>query len=105
VDQGLIDRAVARQIQATQAIINKANSEAWEQVPKMPSADSLARTMERAVTSTLNLQVRGESIWLISPDKVTQYDWQSGNSVHELPVQPGFGEALARGDELLFVGK
>jgi hypothetical protein len=104
VDQGVIDRAVARQIQATQAIINKANSEAWEQVPKMPSADSLARNMEREVTATLNLQVRGESIWLISPDKVTQYDWQSGNSVRELPVQPGFGEALARGDELLFVG-
>ena len=104
VDQGLIDRAVARQIQATQAIINKANSEAWENVPKMPSADSLARTMERQVTSALNLLVRGESVWLISPEKVSQYDWQTGNSLHELPVQPGFGEALARGDELLFVG-
>lgn len=104
VDQSVIDRAVARQIQATQAIINKANNEAWEQVPKMPSADSLARTMEREVTSTLNLLVRGESIWLISPEKVSQYDWQTGNSLHELPVQPGFGEGLARGDELLFVG-
>ncbi|HSU52953.1 MAG TPA: B-box zinc finger protein, partial [Candidatus Dormibacteraeota bacterium] len=104
VDQGLIERAVARQIQATQAIINKANNEAWENVPKMPSADSLARTMERQVTSALNLLVRGESVWLISPDKVSQYDWQTGNSLHELAVQPGFGEALARGDELLFVG-
>ena len=103
VDQEQIDRAVARQMQANQAVLNKANSEAWEQIPKMPSAETLAKLMEREATSGLNLQARGESLWVISPDKVTQYDWQTGKSIRELPIQAGFSGPLPRGNELLFV--
>ena len=104
VDQVKIDAAVAREIQDTQALINKANSEAWENVPKMPTADSLARRMERQITGTLDLQVRAESIWLVSPEKVTRYDWQNGKVITDIPVQPGFRPGLTRGDELVFIG-
>jgi hypothetical protein len=103
VNQQKIDQAVAMEQQATQKLINKANSEAWENVPKMPSAQKLARAMERDATAALNLYVRGQSIWVTSPEQVVQYDWQTGKPGKEFPVQAGRDEVLGRGNELLLV--
>ena len=104
IDQKVIDQAVAKQQHATQLLIGKANAEAWEDVPKMPSADKLAREMEREVTAELELHVRGQNVWVTSPEKIVQYDWQTGKTAKEIPIQAGQGEALYRGNELLLVG-
>jgi hypothetical protein len=103
VEQEQVERAVARQMRANQAVVDKANNEAWEEMPKMPSTETLTKLMEREATASLHLQVRGEHLWVISPEKVTQYDWQTGQSTREFPLQAGLREPLPRGNELLFV--
>jgi putative pyrroloquinoline-quinone binding quinoprotein len=103
IDREQIQRAVDRQIQATKAIIDKANSEAWEQVPKMSSPEKLSQMMEREATAALTLHLRGRNIWVASPDKLVRYDWDTGKTLTELPVQGGFGGLVYRGNELLQV--
>ena len=103
LDQNQIQRAVDRQLQADKAIIDKANSEALDQVPKMPSPQEVTRKLEREAAAALTLQVRRQSVWVASPRKLVHYDWESGKTLSEIPVPTGFGDLIHRGDELLFV--
>jgi len=103
VDRDQIQRAVDRQMKAIKAIIDKANSEALEQVPKMPFPEKLNQTMEREAAAALTLHVRSQNIWVASPDKLVRYDWDTGKTAAELPGQGGYGEFIYRGNELLQV--
>ncbi|HEY5911713.1 MAG TPA: PQQ-binding-like beta-propeller repeat protein [Verrucomicrobiae bacterium] len=106
LDKAQIDAAVARQQQATQKLIDKANNEAWDTVPGMPSAEKLEEEMERDQAASLQLHVRGENVWVGSPGKLVRYDWDTGNVVKELAVQAaGFGGLIARGDEVMVVDR
>src|ERR1039457_259162 len=57
--------------------------------------------MQRAAEEALELVIRGQNIWVISPGKLTRYDRDSGNPVKEIPVPAGYGGLIPRGDELL----
>ena len=103
IDREQIQRAVDRQMQASKALIDKANSEAWEQVPKMPSAEKLNQMMERDAGAALTLHARGQNVWVASHDKLVHYDWDTGKTVTDLRLQPGFGGLVSRGNELLAV--
>ena len=103
IDQQQIQRVVEQRIQATQTLINKANNEAWENVPKMPSREQLTKQMERDAAASLTLHVRGQSVWVASPGKLVHYDWETGKQNKELAVQDGAGGLISRGDELLVV--
>jgi hypothetical protein len=103
VDREQIQRAIDRQLQATKAIIDKANSEAWDQVPKMPSPEKLSQMMEREAAAELALHVRGQNIWVSAPNKLARYDWDTGKPLAELPVRGGMGDLIQRGNELLLV--
>jgi len=106
LDKPAIDAAVARQREATQKLINKANDEAWDNVPKMPSVEALEDEMERQQAASLQLYVRGENVWVASPGKLRRFDWNSGKPVKELAVQAaGFGGLLARGNEVVVVDR
>jgi hypothetical protein len=98
-----IQRAVDRQMRSTKALIDKANSEAWEQVPKMPSPDKLKQMFERAAAAALTLHVRGQNIWVASVDKLVLYDWESGNTVKQLAAPGSPGGLVYRGNEMLLV--
>jgi len=101
LDKAQIEAAITRQQQATQKLIDKANNEAWENVPKMPSAEELKEEMEREQAASLQLYVRSENVWVASPGKLRRYDWETGKSLKELTLQAvDFGGLIARGDEV-----
>ena len=103
VDKKQIDDAVANEMKEMQTIIDKANSERPDHVPKMPDPEKLKKSMQRAAEEALELVIRGQNIWVISPGKLTRYDRDSGNPVKEIPVPAGYGGLIPRGDELLNV--
>ncbi len=106
VDKAQIQTAIARQQQATQKLIEKANNEAWEDVPQMPSAEKLEQEMEREQAASLQLHVRGENVWVASPGKLTRYDWDTGKTIKQVAVQSaGFGGLLARGDDVVVIDR
>ncbi len=102
-DREQIQQAVDRELKVTKSLIDKANSEAWEHVPKMPSPDKLTEEMEREAAAALTLHVRGLNIWVASPEKLVRYDWETGKTTSEIPVQSGFGGVIYRGNEALLV--
>jgi outer membrane protein assembly factor BamB len=103
VDERQIEAAVAKERKEMQALIDKANDENPDHVSKMPDPEELQQTMQRAAAAALELVVRGQNIWVLSPGKLTRYDQDTGNPVKEIAVPPGSGGLIPRGDELLDV--
>ena len=103
VDKQEIEAAVAKEMKAMQVIIDKANSESPDSVPKMPDPEKLKQRSQRAAEAALELVVRGQNIWVLSPGKLTRYDRDTGNPVKEIAVPAGYGGLIPRGDELLNV--
>jgi hypothetical protein len=103
VDKQEIEAAVARQMKAMRAVIDRANSEDPDNVPKMSDPEKLRKNMQRELEAALDLRVRGENIWVLSPGKLTRYDRETGSPVKEIPVPAGYGGLIPRGDELLNV--
>jgi outer membrane protein assembly factor BamB len=103
VDKKQIEAAVAKERQDMQAVIDKANSDDPDHVPKMPDTEKLQVSMQRAAEASLELIIRGQNIWVLSPGKLTRYDRDTGSPVKEIPVPAGYGGLIPRGDELLNV--
>ncbi len=103
VDPKEIDALVAREMKDMQAIIDKANSDNPDFAPKMPDPEKLKKNAQRAAEEALELIVRDQNIWVLSPGKLTRYDRDTGKPVKELAVPAGYGGLIPRGDELLDV--
>jgi hypothetical protein len=103
VEQEEIDRAVDRQIQFNKALLDKANSEASEQTPRMRSSQDVAKEIQRRFAAALALHVRGETVWASSPGKLVRYDWETGKPLKEFPMTARSGNFFYRGNELLLV--
>jgi outer membrane protein assembly factor BamB len=103
VDKKDIEAAIAKEMKEMQAIIDKASSDNPDHVPKMPDPEKLRKNMQRAAEEALDLRIRGENIWVLSPGKLTRYDRDSGNPVKEVLVSAGYGRLIPRGEELLNV--
>ena len=80
VDPKQIDAAVASEMKAMQAIEDKASNDNPDHEPKMPSPDKLRKSVQKAAEAALELRVRGQNIWVLSPGQVTRYDRDTGNS-------------------------
>ena len=70
---------------------------------RFETREAFLETMERSAAEVLHLYVRGESIWISSPGKLTRYDWQTGKPGSDIPLGEELEEPVAQGDELLFV--
>jgi hypothetical protein len=103
VDKQEIEAVVATQMKAMQKVIDKANNDDPDRAPKMPSPEKLRKSMQRATEAALELRVRGENIWVLSPGKLTRYDRETGSPVKEIAVPAGYSGLIPRGDELLNV--
>ena len=103
MDKKEIEAAIARETKAMQAVIDKANSDDPDHVPKMPDPEKVRKNMQRAAEEALDLRVRGENIWVLSPGKLTRYDRETGQPLKEVAVPAGYGGLIPRGDELLNV--
>jgi hypothetical protein len=103
VDMKEIESAIEREMKEMKVIIDKANNENPDHVPKMPDPEKLRKSMKRAAEESLELRVRGQSIWVMAPGKLTRYDGDTGKPVKEIPVPAGYSGLISRGDELLNV--
>jgi PQQ-like domain len=68
---------------------------------KIPSVDKLTKSEEEAATAALELYVRGQNIWVASPEELVRYDWDTGQPGQEISLNNHFGGLIPRGDELL----
>jgi len=103
IDKKEIQAEVAKEIEDTKALIYKANNEAWSHVPKMPDPEKLAISLERSAAASLELRVRGQNIWVVTSRKLVRYDWDTGKPAQDIPIPPGYGSLIARGEALLLM--
>lgn len=47
---------------------------------------SIGKWVENSLVSRVHLQLEGQKIWLISPSKAVQYDWESGKPDKEVAI-------------------
>ncbi len=59
---------------------------------RIPPPGSQEREAKIALQGALSLRVSGRNIWVVSPEKLTQYDWASGNALKEISLPPDHGE-------------
>jgi hypothetical protein len=64
IEKDAIKAEVARQTEQAKVLISKANSEAWENMPKMPDPEKLGKSLERDAAAALALWVRGQNVWI-----------------------------------------
>src|SRR5712675_1112711 len=81
--------------------IDRANSESPEFVPKMPRPDKLKKMLIRETAASMRLRIVGQNIWVMTPEKLTRYDWDTGKTNKEIALKEHWGDMLHRGDELL----
>jgi PQQ-like domain len=105
VDKKQVENSVAQQMKVIKAIVDKANNEAWDDVPKFPSKEKLQEMAEQTLASELQLRVRGSNVWVATSEKLVRYDWDSGKPAQEISLANGFGNVIAQGDELLMTGQ
>ena len=104
IDTNEIQAEIAQEIKDTKALIDKANNEGWDRVPKMPDPEKLARQLARAQARALQLHVRGQNVWVGNYKKFVQYDWDSGQPGKQMAVRNSyFGGLISRGDDLLMI--
>jgi hypothetical protein len=66
-----------------------------------PPPGSQEREAKIALQRELSLHVSGQNIWVVSSDKLTHYDWNTGRILQEIPLPQFHGELILRQDELL----
>ena len=103
IDKKKIEEEVQQELKSMQKLIDKANSDGWEDVPKMPDPQKLARSLERSAAASLTLRVNGQNIWVGSPDKLVRHDWNNGTPAKEIALGNQVGEIIPRGDEILLL--
>lgn len=67
----------------------------------LPTLSELIESMERDAAAAMHLHLRNEGVWVSFPDKLVQFDWQTGKSAQEIPLAPGERRYVEAGDELL----
>lgn len=101
IDEKEIDAEVAKEMDEMKKEIDRANSDTPEHVPKMPRADKLKRELIRDAAADMNLRVVGQNIWVMTPKKLTRFDWDTGKTNKEIALKDEWGGLLRHGDELM----
>ena len=101
IDEKEIDRLVAKEMDDAKKAIDRANNETPEFVPKMPRPDKLKKELIRETAAEMNLRVVGQNVWIMTPGKLTRYDWDSGKTNKEISLKEEWGGMLRHGDELM----
>jgi hypothetical protein len=101
VDDKQIEAAVAAVMKQSKAANDKATGENPDLDLKMPNAEKVRKNLEKEAAAELNLRLQGTNVWVMSPGKLTRYDWETGNVLKEIPLQAGLGGMVPCGDELL----
>ena len=104
IDRQQIEDAVAREKAALQAAEARERGEAPGKTLPVPEEDAVQSAM-RWAEAGLQLQVVGSNVWVSARGKLTQYDWNTGKVLQEVPYAGGFGDMASRGGELQTMGE
>lgn len=105
----LVDPAtIARQVEATLRSYRAAQDKWSDTHPdadplKIPSPEKLTQLAEREAAARLALRVVGQNVWVGSPGKIVQYDWDTGKPAKTITLSGNFRGMTLRGDELLML--
>jgi hypothetical protein len=66
--------------------------------------DKVIQLALRGTEEELQLFAIGSNVWIGMPDKLTHYDWDSGQVLQEIPLPGGYEEITPQGDELTLRG-
>ena len=105
IDKKKIEAEADREIKEFQAMAEKISVKNPDYEPKTPNRDELIRDLLRGAQAALDLRVSGQNVWVLSPESLTQFDWDTGKTQHEIARASGFDRMSARGDELIFTGE
>ena len=67
---------------------------------ELPTLEEFISRMERVSADAMRLHVNGQRIWVSSPEKVAQLDWQTGKATKEILLDPPADKVICSGDEL-----
>ncbi len=101
LDPKKFEAQVSKEMQALEQRNARLRDQGAEEIPRLPSPDTLAQELQWSAEAELTLHVRGQSVWVTSPYEATQYDWETGQ--RRMNLKAGPGGFVARGDELLMV--
>jgi hypothetical protein len=96
-----IDAQVAKEMEEAKKEIDWANSNTPESVPKMPRPDKLKKELIREAAASMRLRIVGQNIWIMTPNKLIRFDWDTGKTNKEIALKEEWGQMLRRGDELM----
>lgn len=68
---------------------------------EMPVPETVDRDMVDLAASSLKLHVAGNNIWVESPEKLVQYDWETGKAGKELLLDDEADDLSRHGNEFL----
>jgi len=98
LDTAAIEDEAKRQRETMQAAAQRAMMDDPDHPIRVPSPDRVKDLLERAAAAALELRVAGHNIWILSPGKLTRYDWETGKPAVEVPAPGGL---IPSGDDLL----
>jgi hypothetical protein len=105
IDKKNIEAEADREIKEFTEMANKISQTNPDYEGKPPHRDELIRDLLEAAQAALDLRVSGQNVWVMSPEKLTQFDWNTGKTLKEISRAFGYGRMSARGDELIFTGE
>lgn len=96
VDKKKIAEKAAAEVKELQAEAAKDGDRTW----KIPDVQELTRNMTEWAEESLQLQVHDKNIWVADGEKVTRYDWATGEPKDTVEFKGRLEQAIRRGDEL-----
>jgi hypothetical protein len=103
VNKDEIEKQVAEGLNANKAAVAKAQSEDPDEVPAAADAQELRHELEEVEAAELQLRLVGQNIWVISPTKLTLFDWDTGQPSKEIALTNNFGSLVHRGNEVILL--
>jgi hypothetical protein len=94
-----IDAAVKAEAEAN----DKANSGGGGYTFRQ-TGDAIARMVNVEMQQELQLRVSGQNVWVEKGNKLTQYDWATGNATRTIPLPESGGELVEANGELQSIG-
>jgi hypothetical protein len=101
IDRKLIAAEVERDMKRFSDLHAKMADEGYSGPYRGPSAEELQKDKEREAAALLELQVRGENIWVLTPEKVVLYDWATGKETKVYSA--AMGEVIPQRDEVFIL--
>lgn len=96
VDKKKIADQAAAEVKEMQAEAAKDGDRKW----KIPDVQELTKDMTRLAEESLRLEVHDKNIWVTDGEKVTRYDWATGEPKDTVDFKGNFEQASRHGDEL-----